>query len=104
MSQDGHQVSIKILDKTFLIGCPDGAEAELFASADYLNQKMAEIKDTGRVLGMEKVAIMAALNISHELLKSREAQRSDVESRIQKLGEKIDRSLASMQHAEDISS
>lgn len=106
----GHKVSIKILDKELLIACPDGAEAELFASADYLDKKMREIRDTGKVLGMERIAMMAALNISHELIKSREEQRERIENRLQMLGNKIDNSLSNLnktakeRQPEDISS
>ncbi|QEQ98095.1 cell division protein ZapA [Neptunomonas concharum] len=105
MTQDsGHKVSIKIMDKEYLIGCPDGAEAELFASADYLDKKMREVRDSGKVLGLERVAVMAALNISHELIKSKEQQREKVEERIQRLGEKIDHSMARMSASENIDS
>ena len=48
MSNDpGHKVAIRIMDKEYLVGCPEGAEAELFNSADYLDQKMREIRDAG---------------------------------------------------------
>lgn len=90
----GHKVSITILDKEYVIGCPDGAEAELFASADHLDKKMREIRDTGKVLGLERVAVLAALNISHELLKSKEEQRERIETRLRMLSDKIDGSFA----------
>lgn len=95
MSHDtGHKVAIRIMDKEYLIGCPEGAEAELFNSADYLDKKMREIRDAGKVLGLERVAVMTALNLSHELLKSKALQQEELEERIQKLSEKIDSSLA----------
>lgn len=95
MSQDAnHKVSVTLLDKEYLVGCPDGAEAELFASVDYLDRKMREIRQSGKVLGVERIAVMAALNISHELMLNKQLQREQIEQRIQKLGEKIDRSMA----------
>ena len=94
MSNDaGHKVAIKIMDKEYLIGCPEGSEAELFVSADYLDQKMREIRDTGKVLGLERVAVMTALNLSHELLQNKAQQQEKIEERIQKLSQKIDSTL-----------
>ena len=94
MSADARTVTVKLLDKEYTISCPDGAEAELLASADYLNQKMLEIRHSGKIIGLERIAVMAALNMSHELLKSREEQRQAVEVNLRRLGQKIDQSLA----------
>ncbi|BBB31392.1 cell division protein ZapA [Neptunomonas japonica] len=94
MSNDaGHKVAIKIMDKEYLIGCPEGSEAELFVSADYLDKKMREIRDAGKVLGLERVAVMTALNLSHELLQNKAQQQENLEERIMKLSKKIDSSL-----------
>ncbi|MBT3145700.1 cell division protein ZapA [Neptunomonas phycophila] len=98
MSQGKSQkVSIRILDKEYVVGCPDGAEAELFASAEYLDTKMREIRDTGKLLGLDRIAVMAALNMSHELLQNKAQQSELIESRIQRLGSKIDQSLAKLE-------
>ena len=94
MSNDaGHKVSIKIMDKQYLIGCPEGTEAELFIAAEYLDKKMREIRDAGKVLGLERVAVMTALNLSHELLQNKAQQQETIEKRLQKLSNKIDNSL-----------
>lgn len=93
MSQDARTVSVKLLDKEYTISCPDGAEAELLASADYLDAKMRAIKSSGKIVGLERIAVMAALNMSHELLKSREESRQSVENQIRRLSDKIDASL-----------
>jgi cell division protein ZapA len=93
MSQDARTVTVKLLDKEYTISCPDGAEAELLASADYLDSKMREIKSSGKIVGLERIAVMAALNMSHELIKSREQNRQNVEMQLRRLGNKIDRSL-----------
>ncbi|WP_293266648.1 cell division protein ZapA [Neptunomonas sp.] len=99
MSNDaGHKVAIKIMDKEYLIGCPEGSEAELFVSADYLDKKMREIRDAGKVLGLERVAVMTALNLSHELLQNKAQQQEKIEERIQVLSQKIDKSL--IKHSE----
>ncbi len=101
MSNDpGHKVAIRIMDKEYLVGCPEGAEAELFNSADYLDQKMREIRDAGKVLGLERVAVMTALNLSHELLKNKAEHQQKFDERIQKLNQKIDSSLISAKKAD----
>ena len=94
MSTDARTVTVQLLDKEYTISCPDGAEAELLASADYLNQKMLDIRNSGKIIGLERIAVMAALNMSHELIKNREEQRQSVEINLRRLGQKIDQSLA----------
>ncbi len=61
-------VTIKILDKEFRVSCRAEEQDSLLESARYLNQKMKEVRDTGKVIGMDRIAIMAALNIAHDLL------------------------------------
>ena len=61
-------VTISLLGREFRVGCPEGEEKQLLASVDYLNRKMKEVRDTGKVVGNERIAIMAALNIAHEHL------------------------------------
>ena len=63
-------VSVKLLDKEYAINCPDGAEAELIASADLLDSKMREIRDQAKLLGLERIAVMAGLNLAHELMQA----------------------------------
>jgi len=64
-------VTLSILGREFRVSCPDGEERTLLASADYLNKKLREVRDTGKVVGNERIAIMAALNIAHETLSNR---------------------------------
>jgi len=64
-------VVINIMGREFRVAAPEGEEKQLAASVDYLNRKMREIKDTGKVVGNERIAIMAALNIAHEFLSSK---------------------------------
>lgn len=59
-------VTINVLGREFRVGCPEGEEKQLHASVDYLNRKLKEVRDTGKVVGNERIAIMAALNIAHE--------------------------------------
>jgi cell division protein ZapA len=61
-------LTVSLLGREFRVACPDGEEKQLLASADYLNRKLKEVRDTGKVVGNERIAIMAALNIAHEFM------------------------------------
>ncbi len=61
-------VTVTILDKEYQVACPEEQEADLVASAKYLDKQMRSIRETGKVIGLERIAVMAALNISYELL------------------------------------
>lgn len=69
-------VTISVMGREFRVAAPSGEERQLLASVDFLNQKMREIRDTGKVVGNERIAIMAALNIAHEHLQKPGAERS----------------------------
>lgn len=62
------QLDVSIMGREFRVGCPVEEEATLLQAVDLLNGKMQEIRSTGKVVGLEKIAILAALNISHEFL------------------------------------
>jgi len=61
-------LTVSLLGREFRVACPEGEEKQLLASADYLNRKLKEVRDTGKVVGNERIAIMAALNIAHEFM------------------------------------
>jgi cell division protein ZapA len=61
-------VTINVLGREFRVAAPDGEERQLLASVDLVNRKMKEIRDTGKVVGNERIAIMTALNLAHEQL------------------------------------
>src|SRR3569832_1633921 len=89
-------VSIQILEKEFLIACPADEREALMAAAGYLGKKMKEIRDSGKVVGADRIAVIAALNITHELLKARsenEFHSDNLGSRIRALQNKIDAAL-----------
>lgn len=69
MSQ-ANTVTVRILDKDYQVTCPPEQEAELVISAKYLDKQMRSIRDSGKVIGLERIAVMAALNISYELLQA----------------------------------
>lgn len=68
MSTETSTLEVFILDKSYRINCPESEQESLRASAQYLDRKMREIRSSGKVLGLERIAVIAALNISHELL------------------------------------
>lgn len=93
-SQDG--ITIHILDKEYMIACSEDERHDLLRSAKYLDSKMREIRDSGKIIGSDRIAVMAALNISHELLtQGGEGATTDasVGSRIRSIQEKIDDAL-----------
>ncbi len=68
--KDSKGIAITVMGREFRVAAPAGEERQLIASVDYLNQKMKEIRDGGKIVGNERIAIMAALNIAHEHLHS----------------------------------
>ena len=61
-------VIVKLLDKEYQVACPPGQQEALAKSARYLDQQMRNIRANGKVIGLERIAVMAALNISNELI------------------------------------
>jgi len=67
---DSKGIAISVMGREFRVAAPEGEERQLLASVDLLNRKMKEIRDTGKVVGNERIAIMAALNLALESLQS----------------------------------
>ncbi|MEE3197059.1 MAG: cell division protein ZapA [Pseudomonadota bacterium] len=89
-------VTVRILEKEYQIACPAGEKANLVASAELLNSKMREIRDSGKVVGLDRVAVMAALNLADELLKTQgqdEKLRNIVGLRIKAMRDQLDSAL-----------
>ena len=95
MSKDASSLNIKIMDKDYRVACPAEEHESLRASAEFLNQKLSEIRGRGSVIGTERIAIMAALNLAHELLNCQgfENGYNDLDSRVGNLQKKIDIAL-----------
>ena len=96
-------LTIQILGREFRVACPEGEEKQLQASVEYLNRRMKELRDTGKVTGNERIAIMAALNIAHEFLSHKPAKSgpsvdgADFRRRIAAMQETLDSALAADQ-------
>jgi cell division protein ZapA len=96
MTSDASRVSVRILEKEYHVSCPPEERAALLDSAEYLNRKMREIRDSGKVVGLDRIAVMAALNIVNELLQSRgrdEGIESDFAVRIKAMRERVESAL-----------
>ena len=65
---EAKSLQITIMGRDFRVACAEHEQAGLLQAVDYLNKKMLEIRDSGKVIGLERIAIMAALNIAHEFL------------------------------------
>jgi cell division protein ZapA len=61
-------VAVKIFDKEYTVACPEGQEPALILSAKRVDQEMRHIREHGKVLGTDRIAVMVALNLAHELL------------------------------------
>ncbi|RMG30600.1 MAG: cell division protein ZapA [Gammaproteobacteria bacterium] len=89
-------VKVRILDKEYLVACRPGEEDALIASAEYLNSRMKEIRDSGKIIGLDRIAVMAGLNLAHELLEQKQRRQSYhqvISNRIRNLQEKIELAL-----------
>ena len=79
MTQSG-PVPVSILDKEYLVSCPDDEREQLHAVVDFVNDKLQEVKTGGSVLGTERIVIMATLNIANELLTYKQKNKDYTES------------------------
>jgi cell division protein ZapA len=90
-------VTVTILDKEYRVACPPSERDALKASAELLDLRMREIRDAGKVIGGDRIAVMAALNIAHELLLQQESGgriARTIGTRLQALQERVDIALA----------
>lgn len=97
MTDKASVASVNLLDKEYRVVCPDENQDALYAAARYLNDKMREIRSSGKVIGTERIAVMAALNISYELIQSRQQNKNDTQhtrEHIDQLLSKLDQALA----------
>ncbi|HFQ14396.1 MAG TPA: cell division protein ZapA [Gammaproteobacteria bacterium] len=96
-------VTVHILDKEYMVSCSEGEQHDLIRSADYLDKKMREVREKGKIIGSDRIAVIAALNISHELLtqgNDKEIIDSKISQRLRSLQEKIEDTLFETQQME----
>jgi len=93
---DATRVSVRILDKEYFVACGPEERSDLLDSAAYLNSRMKEIRDSGKVVGADRIAVMAALNIANELLRLRDRDhesQNEFGGRIRSLRERVETAL-----------
>jgi cell division protein ZapA len=97
MSNSTKTIEVKILDRELRIACPEEERGELLDAVAYLDKRMREIRDAGKIASVERIALMAALNITHELLGmkiGRGIDLSDFKRRMNAMQAAIDQALA----------
>ncbi len=100
MNESTAQVSVRILDKEYQVACPADERTDLLDSAEVLNAKMREIRDSGRIVGVDRIAVMAALNMANDLLHAQARDRTldgDVSSRLKLISDRVDSVLGGSQ-------
>lgn len=93
-------VSVRILEKEYQVSCPANERTALLDSAEILNAKMREIRDSGKVVGLDRIAVMAALNMANDLLQAQEKGKSlesTVGNRIKVLSDRVESALGNTQ-------
>jgi cell division protein ZapA len=94
---DTAQVSVRILEKEYQFSCPASERDDLLNSAEFLNAKMRQIRDSGKVVGLDRIAVMAALNLANDLLRNRgreEVVDSTLGLKLKSMRERVESALA----------
>ena len=100
MTNPNAQVSVRILDKEYQVACPPEERTDLLDSAEVLNAMMLEIRDNGRVVGLDRIAVMAALNMANDLLHAQARDRlmeGDLSARLKSISDRVDSVLGGSQ-------
>jgi cell division protein ZapA len=95
VSADAKGLQINVMGREFRVACPENEQKELLEAVDYLNKKMSDIRDNGKVIGVERIAIMAALNIAHELLTTKVGgfDMASIKRRMQSIETMLDQAI-----------
>ena len=97
MAEGAKTIEVNILGRSYRVACEDGERDALLQAVSYLDAKMGEIKKGGKVNGTDRIAVMAALNIAHELLSTRLGGGFDIgqaKRRIESIEAKLDEAIA----------
>jgi cell division protein ZapA len=101
MAEGANTVEVTLLGRTYRVACEEGERESLMQAVAYLDGKMNEIRKAGKVVGAERIAVMAALNVAHELLSVRLGGGFDVgqaKRRINAIESKIDAAIAKQEN------
>jgi cell division protein ZapA len=97
------RVSVRLLDREYQVACPAEERSDLLDSAEYLDGKMREIRESAGVVGVDRIAVIAALNIANELIKQRRqgtVLEGDLGTRLRSLRERVESALEKGQQLE----
>lgn len=100
MTTSNAQVSVRILDKEYQVACESEERTDLLDSAEILNSKMLEIRNSGRVVGLDRIAVMAALNMANDLLHAQARDRlieGDLSGRLKNISDRVESALGTSQ-------
>lgn len=100
MTEQIAQVSVRILDKEYQVACPAEERTDLLDSAEILNNKMREIRDSGRIVGLDRIAVMAALNMANDLIhaKARDQElEGGISDRLKLISDRVENVLSGTQ-------
>ena len=101
---DSQPISISILDKDYKVACPAGEQSALLESAKFLDGKMREMRDSGTIMGSERIAVITALNMANDLLNSSNVDKEigeELSPRLKTLENKISRVLEQARQLEN---
>jgi len=101
--QDTARVSVRIMEKEYMVSCPYEERSALLDSAEFLNSRMREIRDSGKVVGHDRIAVMVALNLANELMRIRGLDaklENEVTGRVRALRERVEGALEKGQQLE----
>lgn len=96
-------LSVRILEKEYFVACPPEERAALLDSAELLNGRMKEIRDSGKIVGLDRIAVMAALNLAHEVIRLRardSGSEQETTHRLRHLRERVEAALENGQQLE----
>ena len=100
MTEKNAQVSVRILDKEYQVACPASERTNLLDSAEILNTKMREIRDSGRIVGLDRIAVMAALNMANDLIQANARDQElegGISDRLKIISDRVDNVLSGSQ-------
>jgi cell division protein ZapA len=81
MDKNVRPVTVRILDKDYMVACPEGEQEALLASARRVDREMRRVRDSGKVLGTDRIAVMVALNLANELMQNGQSATSNNQDR-----------------------
>ena len=103
MTDQAAQVSVRILEKEYQVTCPAEERTNLLDSAEVLNLKMREIRDNGNIIGLDRIAVIAALNMANDLLHANARDQElegGISNRLKIISDRVDNVLTGTQQLE----